>query len=543
MKIIEPSFIIIDNIQDLNILKKIEQAGRTCYKSEDKITSESAVKFCKSIIKSGHHSVLEHSSVSVLIVCDRGVSHEIVRHRIASYSQECLTGDTIIKTGSKKKTIKYLYERQQGNKYDKTHNKCLNIKSVDEKGNIILNKMVDVFYKGKQEVYEVITKLGYKIKCTNNHRFLNSNNNFIELKYFNIGDELYVNGVDTIKKISNEELIRMYNDLEMTPIEISEELKISYRTVINRLKKIKIFVKRKNDKNKEKYFKNYTIDSYNKMKTTIKEQYKDGRTVWNKGLDENNLSVKKQTISLIKNHHNNGCGSNNSNYKGNDIKSLSGKRLRFNNYKKEQCEICGSKEKLENHHIDKNPHNWNEENKQTLCIACHNLIHHGWYVGKKTIKDKITSIKKIGIEDVYDLEMKAPYNNFIANGFVVHNSTRYCNYSKDKFGNELTFIKPFFWNDDEVAYGLWKVACETSERVYLQLIDHGSMAQEARSVLPNSLKTEIVCTFNIREWRHFFTLRCSPKAHPQMREIAIPILNKFKEIMPVLFEDIQYGNV
>src|SRR5690606_1047267 len=72
----------------LDVIKKLERCGRICYKSEDKITDESAYKFIKNIIKRGHESVLEHFSFSVKFICDRGVSHEIVRHRIASYSQE-----------------------------------------------------------------------------------------------------------------------------------------------------------------------------------------------------------------------------------------------------------------------------------------------------------------------------------------------------------------------------------------------------------------------------------------------------------------------
>lgn len=88
MRLIKPSFEILDQIDGLDILKKIEVAGRTCYKSEHKMTDESSIRFTDSIIKRGHESVLEHEKVSVKVICDRGVSHEIVRHRIASYSQE-----------------------------------------------------------------------------------------------------------------------------------------------------------------------------------------------------------------------------------------------------------------------------------------------------------------------------------------------------------------------------------------------------------------------------------------------------------------------
>ena len=88
MRIVEPWFEILDEINGEDILKRIEKIGRVCYKSEDKITDDSARKFVANILKSGHESVIEHEKVSVRIVCDRGVTHEIVRHRIASYSQE-----------------------------------------------------------------------------------------------------------------------------------------------------------------------------------------------------------------------------------------------------------------------------------------------------------------------------------------------------------------------------------------------------------------------------------------------------------------------
>ena len=81
---------------------------------------------------------------------------------------------------------------------------------------------------------------------------------------------------------------------------------------------------------------------------------------------------------------------------------------------------------------------------------------------------------------------------------------------------------------------------DESEKAYIKLIELGATPQEARSVLPNSLKTEIIITMNLREWRHFFKLRTSNAAHPQMREIARPLLDEFKKQIPVIFDDITY---
>lgn len=88
MKVIKARYSILTDIKGKEILKAIERAGRTCYKSEERITDQSAAAFVAKLINSGHHSVLEHQSFSVLFVIDRGVSHEVVRHRIASFSQE-----------------------------------------------------------------------------------------------------------------------------------------------------------------------------------------------------------------------------------------------------------------------------------------------------------------------------------------------------------------------------------------------------------------------------------------------------------------------
>lgn len=121
-------------------------------------------------------------------------------------------------------------------------------------------------------------------------------------------------------------------------------------------------------------------------------------------------------------------------------------------------------------------------------------------------------------------------------------STRYCNYSKDKFGNNLTFIKPSFWDDNTMMMNDWEETMERLENQYLTLMKHGIRPEQARSILPNSLKTEIGITMNLREWRHFFKLRTAKAAHPQMREIACQMLKEFQNRIPLVFDDIQGEN-
>lgn len=120
-------------------------------------------------------------------------------------------------------------------------------------------------------------------------------------------------------------------------------------------------------------------------------------------------------------------------------------------------------------------------------------------------------------------------------------STRYCNYSKSKFGREITVIDPcdaFGWSTDDLRYINWKEACEQAEYNYFRLLELGATPQEARSVLPNSLKTELVMTANLREWRWFFEKRAHHTAHPQMREVAYPLRLAFQELIPVLFDNV-----
>lgn len=117
-------------------------------------------------------------------------------------------------------------------------------------------------------------------------------------------------------------------------------------------------------------------------------------------------------------------------------------------------------------------------------------------------------------------------------------STRYCNYSKDKYNNEITVIEPCYLTQGTETYARWEKACIEAESAYFDLLNAGCSPQEARAVLPNSLKTELVMTADIREWRHFLRLRCGKAAHPQIREVATQLLEALQWDLPVLFGDI-----
>ena len=129
-------------------------------------------------------------------------------------------------------------------------------------------------------------------------------------------------------------------------------------------------------------------------------------------------------------------------------------------------------------------------------------------------------------------------------------STRYVNYSKDKFGNEIGYIdiaggialdtkmKDLPVETIDAIISEWHQACIDAEKHYMKMLELGATPQIARSVLNNSTKSDINVTMNLREWRHFFELRCDAPAHPQMRELVIPLLKEMSEVIPIVFDDL-----
>lgn len=166
----------------------------------------------------------------------------------------------------------------------------------------------------------------------------------------------------------------------------------------------------------------------------------------------------------------------------------------------------------------------------------------------ESAKKLITALIRSGHEAMLEhgiISVKFTVDRGVSHEMVRHRmasfaqeSTRYCNYSGNKFGNELTFIRPSFFKDPnrKAEYFGWLSLMDEAEKAYRSLIILGAKPEEARSVLPNSLKTEIVVTANYREWRHIFALRTSPKAHPQIREVMIPLMQELREKIPVIFD-------
>lgn len=192
-----------------------------------------------------------------------------------------------------------------------------------------------------------------------------------------------------------------------------------------------------------------------------------------------------------------------------------------------------------------------------VCYKSEDLITEDGESAKKMIKMLIGRNHTAMIEHS-SLSVKFTVDRGVSHELVRHRiasfaqeSTRYVNYSLDKFGNEINVIdiengialdnkmKNMDAETIELIVSEWLLAMEDAEKHYMRMIELGATPQIARSALPNSTKTEITITANYREWRNFFKLRVPDTAHPQMREVTIPLLKELKEKLPIIFDDIE----
>ena len=164
---------------------------------------------------------------------------------------------------------------------------------------------------------------------------------------------------------------------------------------------------------------------------------------------------------------------------------------------------------------------------------------------KQFITEKIIKPGHLAVVEFGNMIVKFVTDRGISHELVRHRlcsfvqeSTRYCNYSSDKFGNECTFIKPSTWDTwTDEQKSAWRDMTQFSEDAYTVSIQKGGTPQQARSILPNSLKTEIVVKANFREWRHIFALRAISKAaHPDMRALMLPLYEQCRKECPVVFD-------
>lgn len=152
--------------------------------------------------------------------------------------------------------------------------------------------------------------------------------------------------------------------------------------------------------------------------------------------------------------------------------------------------------------------------------------------------ESVLEHEKITVRMICDIGVYKDLTRHRFGSFSIE-STRYCNYSKDKFDNEIKFIKPIYFDDGGKSQ--WWVAAMTEiEKIYNEMAAIGCTPDEMRLILPHSTAAEVTMTANIREWRHILDLRTKKMSHPAIRQLLIPLLLKFQYTMPELFGSIEY---
>lgn len=168
------------------------------------------------------------------------------------------------------------------------------------------------------------------------------------------------------------------------------------------------------------------------------------------------------------------------------------------------------------------------ESYKTLLKNCVNRGH-----------ESILEHEKITVRIICDIGVYKDLTRHRHASFSIE-STRYCNYGKDKFDNQIKFIEPVNIEKGTELYEEWKKTCSLIENSYTKMVELGATPDQMRMILPHSTAALVTMTANIREWKHILGLRCTKHAHPAVEQVMIPLLLHFKQNMPEIFENIEY---
>lgn len=170
-----------------------------------------------------------------------------------------------------------------------------------------------------------------------------------------------------------------------------------------------------------------------------------------------------------------------------------------------------------------------DESYKTLLKNCINRGH-----------ESILEHEKITIRMTCDIGVYKDLTRHRHASFSIE-STRYCNYGKDKFDNQIKIIKPTNIEEETELYKEWEESCKEMEKHYIKMSELGATPDQMRMILPHSTAAEVTMTANIREWKHILSLRCTKHTHPSVQQLMIPLLLKFKKQMPEIFDCIEYN--
>lgn len=514
-EVTSPSVVLLTHTPDPQAL--IYAAMRQCYspKTADEIWAQiqggeippgQQAKLIQTVLESGHASTAEHVSFTFSISgISRACSHQLVRHRIASY---CLSGDTEVvafkhhKRGSSKRwTLSELYAMSQDPKR-KGRLRLIRLRSVNDDGVIVANKIVSIVYSGKQEVFCVSTKSGRKIKATLKHRF-KTPDGYTPLSMLSTGSRVICNGLPAYQ--NREWVEEHYLTKNMEREKVAELAGVSDACMGVWVRRLGL------QKPKSAYLGRRGGGGFSGMFSPEAREL---------------LSEQKR-------------GSKNPAWRGGKASANAG-RLRCQKiYKANQCEACGRSDgRFERHHLNGDTHNNDRANVVCLCPACHKAFHCGQAV-LSVFTDEIVSIDYVGAEETYDIEMEAPNHNFVAEGFVVHNSQQ----SQRYVGlGGMTYVVPPSILSNPDALAVYRQIMGEIGKAHRHITgiltrDIGEKAKEdARFVLPNACETSIVVTMNCRSLLNFFEERCCRRAQWEIREVSNKMLAEVRGVLPEVFK-------
>lgn len=442
----------------------------------------------------------QHKHVAVRFIVSRAISHQLVRHRPCSLLQECLSGDTMVRafSGGNSWSMRQLYKIFNDPRCGLARS-AIRVRTMDKDGEIVPAKIISVMRSKEKPLYLVKTRNNRKIKASANHIFFTENGQK-RLKELSPGDKTFMNGVD----VSRDWLKREYLDKNRSRAAIAGELGMSDSWLG------KVIARWGLQKPKGTFYRGSARPGYGK-----------------KGMhgEEGRAAISARM-----------SGESNHRWVGDRV-TEGGGRARLHRRDSARGKTCPCGAEAEHmHHVDRDPRNNLDDNIEFLCVACHKARHSDSV--KISWLDEIVSIEPCGIEETYDLEVDRDEHNFAANGFIVHNSQRYCRYD-----DEVVFIRPewvsaeHFGKQPEFAGWEWEWAMETAELIYQQMLKGGLAPQQARNVLPESTKTELIMYASLPEWKHIFAMRCGKGADPEMRRIMLPLREQFETEYPEMWED------
>ena len=510
----------------------IAHAGKICYRSE---RQGDARKYILKRIKEGHESLIEHVSFTFEISgISRACSHQLVRHRIASY---CIDGDAVTELTSKNRSIKYRTVRElfdmKKHWHSRSRLRLVKLNCLDEEtGWITQGRVRDIVHHGKKECLEFEVGGGHCLRATKDHLFLTRQGWRRLEDILQEGVEIAVNG---ILFPDREWLREEYLIKNRMRADIACELGVSNSWLGKAIRCMNLQKPKRQYPNRHPGHGRTGMHTLEGLKRLSEARSGPRNPQWKGGITCRSIEIRGEISDTLRREV----------YERDDF----------------TCRLCDKRgRRLTLHHVVPVWQNEDlvadKQNLVTLCTVCHHKVNgqeheYGDYFGSlepvqpqpriarhisRTMATfrPIIMWKPVGEIDTYDIVMEDPHHNFIANGVVTHNSQesqRYVNMSDAEFVIPPSMVMPPRWD-------IWHEAVEGLQDAYKKLLAIGVKKEDARFLLPNATATRIIVTMNCRELRHFFNLRCDKAAQWEIRDMAKAMLMLAWQETPSVFGDL-----